>query len=347
MAEINVELLRKYLRRCIAENNKKIGGICKNFVAEGRAFRNDIYREFARGSDYLYRIDRDIAYRGKKDVAIYNYFDLDTLIAYNKYLEAIIQCTEQNRFRAGRKYSTPRDISVAIHEQVPKYFIFHKREECTGFYDPEDTITPLVDDRGHLAYERTPDKRAFESKHNEYQLYQMLADYIDSRFYTPVSIPMQFDFTPRSHSTSNTPSNSTKSISTQNAKVNSKQDGKMDNTQCAVNIATAKQNPAKQGEPQEFSADYDDEPVCTMEINNEKYMIYRLDNYFDIHFAPIKYIEGESENGRIAIRGYVDMDAKGFYGDVYDNEGGLVADSTQTGLDMYVDGIPYDQKFRY
>lgn len=342
MAEIDVELLRKYLRRCIAENNKKISGMCKNFVAEGRAFRNDIYREFARGSDYLYRIDRDIAYRGKKDVAIYNYFDLDTLIAYNKYLEAIIKCTEQNRYKSGRRYTTPMDIGRAIHEQVPKYFIFHKHEESTGFYDPENSITPLVDDKGHLAYERTPDKRAFESKHSEYQLYHMLADYIDSRFYTPVSIPMQFDFTPRSHSTPNTPSNNAHPNSTQNAKTNPNQDGKI-----ASKLDTLdKEKTTKNAIGEDKQAD-NLEPVCTMEINNEKYMIYRLDNYFDIHFSLIRYVEGESDNGRMAIRGFVDMDGRAFNGDVYDSEGELIADSAQTGIDVYVDGIPSEQKFRY
>lgn len=287
MVQIDEVALRKYLKRCIAEKNKVINGLCRNFVYEGRTFRKDIYREFARGNNNLYRIDKDINYRGKKDISIYNYFDLDTLISYNKYLETIIRTVEANKTNARRQYTTPRDMYIAIHQQVPKHFIFHKNEPVTGFYNPEDTIHTLVDDQGKLTYERTPDKRSFDKQYDVRVLSQMLDAYIDEKF--------------------------------------------------AYISCT-------QEDEEEDLAEY---YICTMKIFNKDFNISRIEDYFDSDFAPIRYVEGETDNNRYSIRGFVDMNGDEYCGDAYNDEGEIMIDSTQTGIDLYVDGILKDKKYRY
>lgn len=304
--EIDTVALSKYLKRLIAEKNRVIGGMSHNFLTESRDLRNDIYRQFARGGNDLYLIDRDIAYRGKRDISIYNYFDLDTLIAYNKYLDLIIRTMDSNKRFCNRNYFTPKDMGLAIKVQVPKYCLEHAGEVSTGFYNPTHPITPLRDEDGKLTYEKTPDKRSFEKKYGLTKMQDMLDEYIDTKV-----LAMQ---------------------EKQSKKEDIAQEKQSPDT--IEYVKTKKANNSKKSMDEEM----DILSLFTLNIHGKKYNISHVEKYFDSNFSPVNYIVGVSDSGRFKVIGFVDIEGNEYTGDAYSADGEIVVDRSQTGLDFYVDG---------
>ena len=180
MQEIQEVILRKFLKRKIADKNRAYNGMTKGFQMDAKIYRGDIYRQFARGNAWLGRINDDIEQK-HNDLSAYNYFDLDTLIAYDAFLGKILEEAESSKRRNRRGYFMSRDFGNAINRTIPEFFLTYGAIEDTGYYNARRTITPLLDDKNRLIYERTPDKTAFEKKYNIYELNKLLATYLDEK----------------------------------------------------------------------------------------------------------------------------------------------------------------------
>lgn len=282
MDTFELATLRKYLRRQIAEKNNQYNGITKGFVIQGRMMRSDIIRQFSRGCIDSYRIADKLA-TSSRDLSAYNFYDLDTLIAYNAYMDRVILEAENNKRRRNGRYFVSGDLDKAINLDTPKYFLANAESEATGYYKPKHAVTALTDDNNKLVYERTPDKRAFEKKYNMYELEKMLRKYLEEKYR-------------RYH-------------------INNSSDEEL----------------------------YTEEELFPIEnICGRDYFITKDQPYCNEHFAPIRYIEGHTKDGRLRIIGYVDCQGQEWCGDVYDFNGNIIVDREQAGIDLYVDGVLQD-----
>lgn len=188
MEEESLNILRKYLKRRIAEKNLVFSGITYKYKEDSKRMRSAIFKNFARGKgsyfdssvgnvNYKY-ICQDIQ-NNKRTVSPYNYFDLDTLIAYDKYLEYIIDELYNTREKAQRGYFLMGDFASVIDEKAPKFLSKFAGSKLSGYYNADATIKTLVDENGKIAYERTPDKKTFEKKYTKSQCADLLKEYLE------------------------------------------------------------------------------------------------------------------------------------------------------------------------
>ena len=68
-----------------------------------------------------------------------------------------------------------------------------------------------------------------------------------------------------------------------------------------------------------------------IEYDGENFDIYKVSLYLDLFGSPIKYIEGQSDNGR-QIRGFFDMAGEVYQGDLYDTDGNFVYSREESGV---------------
>lgn len=184
------KLLREYVRREIAGLNAELSRMVYKFKESTGRMRSEIYRNFARGDmSYfskttgnlnLSEINDDIKDSGKK-LSAYNYFDLDTLIAYKKYLEYIIENLYTKRQNAGRGYFLLSDFEDVINKKASTFFNKNYGTEDTGYYSLNKTIVALRDGKGKLAPESTMAKKSFTSKYSQVDFPSMLEEYLDAK----------------------------------------------------------------------------------------------------------------------------------------------------------------------
>ncbi len=180
MQDKELDVLRKYMLRRIADKNKLFSGQTSKFLDDAKLLRNDMYSRFAGGSKYLGEIYADIESRGTK-MAPYNYFDLDTLISYDRFFECVLNCAKTNKSVANRYYYKAMDFDRAINRDVPRYFDAYSGKKESGYYNRECPIILFQKD-GRLAFSRTPDKKSFEEKYPLWYLNNLLSDYNRERF---------------------------------------------------------------------------------------------------------------------------------------------------------------------
>lgn len=309
MQESQLSLIRKYLRRKIADKNKVIGGMTAKFDIEGAHLRKEILREFARGSKYVRAIEEDM--KSHSSISMYNYFDLDTLIAYELYLDKVIKFADRNRRNRGKYYLSPRDLHDAIKVQVPKFFCEGEQTFETGFYNPNQPITPLLGEDGKVMYERTPDKKTFESKYNLFELEKNLALYMVEK---------------------------ERAINSSSIRV---EDNEISATLPEEN-SDNKYNAILDKNTQRLDETIDDEfenMGREIEFKGEKYILTHEEHFFDSDHTPIKYVNGYGEVCKIL--GYLTYDNQEYVGDVYDDEENIVCTADQTGIDIYINGKPF------
>lgn len=189
MEEKELEILHKYMLRRIAEKNMVFSGMSYKFHETSKLMRENIYRNFARGDMKYFsptagninmdNINDDI-YKNGKAVSAYNYFDLDTLIAYDSYLEHVIDEIYNSRENDGRRYFLLKDFSEVIDTKVPTFFIKNAGTKETGYYNLSRTIGTLKDKNNKITYKRTPDKKSFE-KYSKFECNQLLEKYLKEK----------------------------------------------------------------------------------------------------------------------------------------------------------------------
>lgn len=183
-------ILRQYLKRKIAVKNNSFSGMTSSFRENAKILRNNIFTAFARGKDGSYAATRsNLNLRDVRDhirntgnrMSPYNYFDLDTLIAYDAFLEMIINQANINRMKDHKIVFDLDHFDTALKYVVPKYFIEHAGEFETGYYDIKCPVRILRDGRNRPMPERTPDARSFDKKYSVTFCERLLNDYLDEK----------------------------------------------------------------------------------------------------------------------------------------------------------------------
>lgn len=183
-------ILRKYLRRKIAVKNFSLSGMTSGFKEDAKILRNNIFTCFARGENGAYSATpsninlmdiRDHIRNTGNKMSPYNYFDLDTLIAYNEYLEKILSSANLNRMKDRRQTFKISDFDTALKYTVPKYFIEHAGEFETGYYDLKCPVKIFRDERRRPIPERTPDAKSFDKKYPFSYCERLLNQYLEEK----------------------------------------------------------------------------------------------------------------------------------------------------------------------
>ncbi len=181
--QVKEKMLKAYMSRQVSGMGTLINGIAYAYGIESRDVYNALAEGFANPRGYrrensaLGIIDDDIRdvhkYQG-----VYNYFDLDTLISYGRFLQkALDGVTELKEKRLERKDFRMSFFSVINGAQ--SWMLKNKGKVETGYYDPDHPIGYLRDEAGRLAPESTISMQDFYKRYNETVCEEALEDYID------------------------------------------------------------------------------------------------------------------------------------------------------------------------
>ena len=187
--ELNEEKIRAYLLRQIANKNKTIVGMMSN---EARSYRNgfnngfnEILSAFSGGlnTGTMERVFDHIAENPKKSYSAYNYFDIDTLIAYNSYLENIIICVDG--VAAGYRHMKPtaNDFRTGF-KTAKEEFRKYAGKEGSGYYNTSKPVTLAYTYRNGykvLDPKKPMSRDAFAKKYNEKDCQDEVNKYLSIR----------------------------------------------------------------------------------------------------------------------------------------------------------------------
>ena len=197
------QILRKYIKRRIAEKNATFAKMTYQYRESAKLMRNNIFVSFARGNNgtfdvttsnmNLKSIRQDIERTGNK-LSPYNYFDLDTLIAYDKYLGIIIEHVEALRRKSQRHYYKIEDFDNAISFTAPKFLLENAGTFETGFYNIVCPVSLLRDANNRLSPERTPDGKAFAKKYSFQYCEDLLQSYLEDKYLSKSSKQQSTEF---------------------------------------------------------------------------------------------------------------------------------------------------------
>ena len=166
-------ILRKYIKRKIAGKNMIFAKMTSGFKQSAKTLRWDIFEAFACGrhssnaftsSRSDLRDARDHIFFHNTNMSPYNYFDLDSLIAYDSFLDQVLNEASISRMQDRRKMFEPKDISRAIKNTLNK-FVAEAGTFATGYYDDDHPLNIMRDDDKTPLFEKTPDARSFEQKY--------------------------------------------------------------------------------------------------------------------------------------------------------------------------------------
>lgn len=203
MALTDEQILRHYLRRLIAEKNLEFSKKSYKFKDYAGSMRANIFGKFARGncgtfditeSNHNFQIIKEHINKTGKRLSPYNYFDLDTLIAYNAYLGKVLDNIDFIRERSQRHYYIMSDFSTAIDYTTPKYFLANAGKEETGYYDVKCPIRVLRGESGELMPERTLDAQELARKCNVDKCEEKLQRYLEERHPKEKSVDKKEDY---------------------------------------------------------------------------------------------------------------------------------------------------------
>lgn len=185
------KMLRQYMKRQISGKNSIIAGLTHKFACSHREIYSMIHSNFIKGAlgqDHSYsvlnRLYRDIELNKTKKFTVYNYFDLDTLIAYQSYLQYIVDEMDNNKIKNGRRYPIREDFLNAI-KSAPNWLKDNQNTETTGYYDYYNPVS-FLEDSGYLRPEKTMSQVDFEKKYNMADAEDKLYKYLDAKHKKPV-----------------------------------------------------------------------------------------------------------------------------------------------------------------
>jgi len=166
--------LEYYLRYIASQHNKKISGLCG--IGEHSTIFNKLVERFCVGSLNNSTVLEKIYYfMGKetfgKDLRPYAFFDIDTLIAYNKYLEKV-------RTYAKGGTSVSRAIDLAMKDMLSSATPI----EENGYYNIKKPVGLRMDEDNSQIHplKRLPSK-SFESRYNFSYCENLYDDYLQER----------------------------------------------------------------------------------------------------------------------------------------------------------------------
>jgi hypothetical protein len=203
------QFLRKYLRKKIAEKNLEFAKMSSRFKESAKIYRMDVFTTFARGingsnaatpSNLDLVSTREHIARTCNRMSPYNYFDLDTLIAYDAYWEAIQTQADDFRIKRNGQFFNQKDFDNAKYV-VSKYFIANQLTPKTGYYNLYRPVRILRDENRRPVFEKTPDIADFDKKYSYYDCELLLADYLYERYSLATFANMEYEESEENNST--------------------------------------------------------------------------------------------------------------------------------------------------
>jgi len=182
-------ILRDYFRKKIAEKNTEFSKMSSRFIPEAKKFRKDLFTSFARAqhssnaattSNLNLMKVREHIDRYITDMSPYNYFDLDTLIAYDAYLDRVFLEAETLKNRDIREFYNITDFETARYN-ASKYFIENAGTVQSGYYDLSCPVRVLKNENGKLMYEPTLYGSKFDKKYKGVDCEILLYDYMEEK----------------------------------------------------------------------------------------------------------------------------------------------------------------------
>lgn len=181
--KVKEKMLKAYMRRQVSGMGSLIHQIGYLSGMESRDIYNAISENFANPRGYrredsaLGIIDDDIR-NVHKSQAVYNYFDLDTLISYGRYLQKALENVNAVAATKPRGRVSSRDFFSAI-SGAGSWMVKNRSKMETGGYDPDRPIGYLRDENGKLAPESTISMQDFDKRYSEEVCEEALEDYMD------------------------------------------------------------------------------------------------------------------------------------------------------------------------
>ena len=318
MEEQQLLKIRHYLLRLIAESNKTLSRkINSGVIGQNRyhvGFIN-ITLDFARSSknEALNEIFRDInSGKSGKNLSPHNYFDIDTLYAYSKYLDRLI--FEIDRYRKLNRVGTNvSDQYGRAVGKVSKWLAENANSAETGYYNPNNPIVPQYTNVGgykKLSPLRLLSEKDFTKKgYNKIECEILLKKYIEIKH-------------PKVKTTSFTQVTFEESVA---------EDTDFDNIS-AYDYFKSRGKRIEDEKDIEESKEY-------IVYNGRRYMIDSRDSYksYPEEF-PVYSIRASRDDGRTIV-GTFNSDNSVYIGDVYDNENNLVFTKEESGVSEFLSHV--------
>lgn len=191
--QYNEDMIRDYLLRRIARKNKRISGCLKQVVKSNRGSYNVGFNEilgfFAGGLDgtTMTQIFDHMDRNQTKRFAPYNYFDIDTLNAYDTYLQTILSETDLVAHSNGHKWSTAQDFHKGFMSAKSIWREgMRKSNHANGYYNYSRPITVAKGREGGytvLKPKKPMTEEQFEKKYNEGECAKQLYAYLQMKHY--------------------------------------------------------------------------------------------------------------------------------------------------------------------
>lgn len=324
MDEQEMLKIKHLLLRRVAESNKILARkINAGVIGANRyniGFAN-LLQDFAGGANnrMLNRILADIEHRN--GVSPHNYFDIDTLYAYSKYLDMLIVEIDRQR-RANRVGSNTSDQYSRASRITARWLVDRAYTAETGYYDKSAPIKPetkVVDGYVRLNPTKTLSEKDFERKgYRIEECEYLLKKYIESKHqkskpssFTQITLEQQARMMEQESE-----SEAFKSLKDHVLATNSKQ------RSTAIDFDSS-----------EIDVEY-------IEYKGRKYTIDSKDYYRSYpDEMPVYHIIASTRDGRTIV-GTFDVESQVYYGDVYDNENNLVFTREDSGVQEFFSHIP-------
>ena len=188
MAIYKEEMMRDYLLRKIARNNFRISGYLNNGEKSAKNVYSDGFNEilsfFARGLDtaVMKKIYRHMARTENKHYVPYNYFDLDTLISYDAYLESIFQEVDKITTDDSSSSKFHKGFNIAKNNWRETR---HTPSVNNGYYNYDWPIG-LMRSRENGCLQLSPKKalseEQFEKQYDENECINSLGSYMEFKY---------------------------------------------------------------------------------------------------------------------------------------------------------------------
>ncbi|MBE5739101.1 MAG: hypothetical protein E7354_05185 [Clostridiales bacterium] len=182
-AQVKEKMLKAYMRRQVSGMGTLLNQRAFACGIDSRDMYNALNENFANPKGYsrehsvLGPIDDDIRTK-HKSAAVYNYFDLDTLIAYGRYLQKALESVNAVASGLPRGRMSANDFFKAI-DSASSWMVKHKRSMETGGYNPDRPVRYLRDADGKLAPESTISMQDFDKKYDEAVCESALEEYME------------------------------------------------------------------------------------------------------------------------------------------------------------------------
>ncbi len=185
--QVKEKMLKNYMRRQVSGMGTLIKDKAYASGIEPRELYRMLAENFGNPNGYygenspLDRIYRHMETDEGKNMAVYNYFDLDTLISYGKFLQRVLE--DVNARASSKKRLASSDIQDSIRSSTA-WLMKGKDDEKTWYYNPSNPIghlrgEPTPSGRKPLAPESTMSMERFDAKYSEETCEEALDDYME------------------------------------------------------------------------------------------------------------------------------------------------------------------------